>query len=486
MKYLQNTRNGFENQFRFLTLYNMNEQEVYSQDELLQWQQYRDVACRNDGWWAAFFLFAVLFGPMTPATASLPPFRFADFLILFLLFFRWTRAYRFCGGYLFSNKIRFATSLLFILSGLLLFSTLLGLSIAGRTFFVKDLYASIAIVRMALIAAIVASFQMGPRQIRQFALGIVVLAFLTILLAFMQKYYAYRVTPILRRFYGLRWELLEASSTGLTWRVGGVFGNPNLFSLSMVILAASSLTFAIVLRGILRWICVLVFVGLVLSVMFTTSSRTGLITFVLISLFILLFSMQSRLRLPTIVLLIFVCSLFWGLRANIDKLPVSGRIKQIMVPEKYGGGTMTDKMAARFGMWRDSLNKMQDSPIIGVGMSKMERQTTDNGYIIILLRTGIIGLIIYLWMLLGFLFKGVRNLFVQNDPYRRALLLISVSVVLSHMLFDITADFFWDIRYSGILSIFIGLLCSQTHLTWLDSSEVFNHQEEYPTLGAEV
>ena len=65
-----------------------------------------DSFCKNDGWWAAFLVFAIIFGPQTKTFAILPPIRFDDFVIVFLLAARWLKALRLYGGFLFSPRIR--------------------------------------------------------------------------------------------------------------------------------------------------------------------------------------------------------------------------------------------------------------------------------------------------------------------------------------------------------------------------------------------
>ena len=44
--------------------------------------------------------------------------------------------------------------------------------------------------------------------------------------------------------------------------------------------------------------------------------------------------------------------------------------------------------------------------------------------------------------------------------------------VVAHMLYDITADFFWDIRYAAFFAALVGLLCGQARrLPWEYSTD---------------
>jgi hypothetical protein len=129
----------------------------------------------NGGWWITFLLGSMLFGPVMVISRALPPFRFADIVILLMLFTRMSKSYRLHGGFLLSFRVRLFTLFMLAMVLMLYFSMLVNLSIGQLVFYYKDLWIPIVFFRMALIAAIAASFVLEERQINQIFKGIMIL-----------------------------------------------------------------------------------------------------------------------------------------------------------------------------------------------------------------------------------------------------------------------------------------------------------------------
>ena len=138
--------------------------------------------------------------------------------------------------------------------------------------------------------------------------------------------------------------------------------------------------------------------------------------------------------------------------------------------------TINESLHSRYRIWYDSLARAKDNILLGEGMSKMYRQLTDNGYIITLLRTGILGLGLYLMMLLSLFIQSIKALYIEKRPLQRTLLLTSFIVLINHMIFEITGDFFWNVQYGAIFAAFMGLLCSLYRKTL---AENYYQDEEY-------
>jgi O-antigen ligase len=111
------------------------------------------------------------------------------------------------------------------------------------------------------------------------------------------------------------------------------------------------------------------------------------------------------------------------------------------------------------GMWQDSLYKAKKSILVGVGASKTISQLTDNGYIYTLLRIGIIGLTIFVLMIISLFILGVRSFALTYSSSKRAAILAFTMVVVNIAVFEITGEFFWNIRYGEVFATFMGLLC---------------------------
>jgi len=142
---------------------------------------------RKDGWLAALFVGSLIFGPEVIVNPAFPPFRFADVVILFLLFTRGLKSRFFYGGFIFSYRIRAFNFLLLALTFTVSVSIAFNVLSGRNPFFYKDLFYPIVFLRMILIATIASTFNFQVRQIRQFALGILLIGTISATLAFAQR-----------------------------------------------------------------------------------------------------------------------------------------------------------------------------------------------------------------------------------------------------------------------------------------------------------
>lgn len=438
---------------------------VYEEDSFAQ-------VGRHDGWLATLLLFSLIFGPRTPARALLPPFRFADIIIVSLLLSRWLKSLRLYGGFLFSPRNRIFGVFMLIIAFLLLFSTTINVAAGRYPFFIKDFYQPIVFIRMIFIAAIMASFNFGEKQIKQFSRGILIISLMSVILAFIQKYRPWYVSGFVERLYGIEWTKLR--EIGIGARVVGTFGNANQFGLCLVMLAAVSLAIAINMKGLIRLLAAGTFASLGAAVLITTASRTALIAFLMVTAVSLLLSLRGRAVIPVILLAMLMIGMFIFVRAFADMLPLNPRVKSILgIGEQKSIGEV---LHVRYLIWERSVREAKESIIFGEGMSKLGWQLTDNGYLITLLRTGIIGLGVYLLMLLSLFIRGIKALHIEKRLVQRTVLLTSYIVLINHMIFELTGDFFWNVEYSAIFAAFMGLLCSLSRQT-LD--EKYYRGEDY-------
>jgi len=410
---------------------------------------------KHDGWLAFLLLFSLIFGPRTEPVGMLPPMRSADIIIILLAISRWIRSNQLYGGFLFSRRIRIFSWFMLALAFLLSFSTMINVAAGRYQFFIKDLYQPIVFIRMILIASIAASFYFGERQVKQFSMGIFIISLISVVLAFIQRFRFWYVSGLVERLYTVEWTRLQEAGIGA--RVVGTFGNPNQFGLYLVMLAAVTLAIAINMKGFTRLLATGTFVSLGLAVLMTTASRTALVAFSMITVVSLLLSLRGRAIIPVILLMVLMFGMLIFIRIYADTLPLNPRIKGIL-----GVGDeepMTSILHARYTLWERSISEAKESIIVGVGISKMIYQTTDNGYIIMLLRMGIIGLIVYISMLTALFIRGIKALHIEKRPYQRTVLLTSFIVLINHMIFELTGDFFWSVEISAIFAAFVGLLC---------------------------
>jgi O-antigen ligase len=438
---------------------------IYEEDSLVNVGKY-------DGWLAFLLLFSLIFGPRTKPAGMLPPMRSADIIILLLVICRWIRSKQLYGGFIFSYRNRIFSWFMLALAFLLLFSTIINVAIGRYDFFIKDLYQPIVFIRMILIAAIAASLYFGERQVKQFAIGILIISLMSVVLAFIQRFRFWYVSGLVERFYAVTWTHLEEKGIGA--RVVGTFGNPNQFGLYLVMLAAVSLAIAINMKGLIKLLAVVSFVSLSLAVLITTASRTALIALFMITVLSLLLSLRGKAIIPVLLLAILMLGVFIFVRIYADTLPLNPRVKGII--GVGDGKSMSSILYARYRLWERSMREAKKSIILGVGISKIIYQTTDNGYLMMLLRTGIAGLSIYISMLAALFIRGIKALHIEKRPFQRTVLLTSFIVLINHMIFELTGDFFWSVETSAIFSVFIGLLCGSS----MQSLEENYYQDEEP------
>jgi O-antigen ligase len=409
---------------------------------------------RNDGWWAAFLVFAIIFGPQTRAFATLPPVRFDDFVIVFLLAARWMKTSRLYGGFLFSPRIRTYPVFMLTLVVIMCFSMAINYATGRNPVFIKDLWIPISFIRMILIAAIAASFNFQRRQVRQFIIGIFLVSLLSLVLAFSQQNDIHGILGLTEKLYPVTAE--DKMITYGSSRVLGTFGNPNVFGGSLAMLSALILAFATNIKGLTRYFLIAVFISLGTAILITTASRTALFGYLTVSSISLVLSLRRGSRFPAFLAMIVIVGAIMFVREHVYTLPLHQRVQDIFT----GQETFLRKgYETRLGMWIDNLRMAKDSILWGVGPTKSFITLVDNGYIYMLVRLGIFGLLIYLLMLLCLLMRGIRAFFHEQSPHKRAIMLGTTMVLVNHAVFEITGEFFWNIKYGAVLSVFLGILC---------------------------
>jgi O-antigen ligase len=340
-----------------------------------------------------------------------------------------------------------------MLAFFLAFSTIINIAAGLHSFFIKDFFQPMVFIRMALIAAVMASFRFGEKQIKQLVIVMLVISLLLIALAFAQKYIYWRVSGLVERLYGVQWTELTVSER-VGKRVGGTFGNSNVFSLCLV--------------------------GLGLAVLVGTASRTGVLALVMVSGILLLLSFHGKSRVPAIIFMILLFVVLSLFLEHAQELPLHPRIKEL-VGEGGPIKTINEKLHVRYTMWQERWGEIKESPIWGQGERKMYRQLADNGYVIMLLRMGVIGLSVYLFMLFSLLVRGKRALRIEERRFQRTLLLVAFIVLINHMIFELTGDFFWNVEYSAIFAAFMGLLCGLSAQARLEQDYLVHYDYEYAT-----
>jgi O-antigen ligase len=418
-----------------------------------------DTGGRFDGWYAAFLLFMLVFGPSTAPGESLPPIRSSDAVILILLLSRWLKSSRLGGGFLFSRRVRVFSIPMLWISAVLVLATVLQIGTGDSSFFIKDFFTPVALVRMAFIAAIMASFDFNERHIQQFCKGFVLVALLSIALAMVQRYYPHTLAGFVEQYYATALRSLEIKSKGTQTRVVGTLGNANVFAGYLVMMAAGCLAIVIFSKRLIRLVALAAYLGLAGAVVLATASRTGIISLTIVTGAELLLSMQGRARWSAMVIIVMLTPVFLTVREQAYSLPLNPRTQALIAGKE---GAVGDGIQSRFRLWTRSWEEAKSSILFGVGSRKASYQITDNGYLYTLLKCGLLGLIPYVMMLILLLLRGVRAYFAERDRAYRLSIAFGTAIVLSHAIFEFTGDFFWNIGYGAFVAALIGMLCGAT------------------------
>jgi O-antigen ligase len=339
------------------------------------------------------------------------------------------------------------------------------LAIGRFEFYYKDLWIPIVFIRMAMIAAIAASFVLEERQINQIFKGTIILSLMSILLAFGQRSGPLTSSALMNKLYIfeggqlLTQQMLDVSRS----RVMGTFGNANVFGGSLVMLSAVLISFAVNIKGLRKYVSIAVYLTLAATILITTGSRTSVIGLVIISSFSFILSLRKGTRLKALIFFALFAIMLMVVRDNVEQLPINPRLKSIIQGEN--GVTTIKSFQDRVRMWEDSIKEAKKSILIGVGASKTIVQLTDNGYIYTLLRIGIIGLTIYVSMIISLFVLGIRSFVLTSSPLKRAALLAFTMVVINSAVFEVSGEFFWNIRYGETFAVFMGLLCGLSNQT---------------------
>jgi len=216
------------------------------------------------------------------------------------------------------------------------------------------------------------------------------------------------------------------------------------------------------------------FVGLL-----TTQTRNPLLSLALtgVIFFVILYIMRKRLRIPKLA---FVRSLFLVLliasgsflvagQKFLDRLNSSKTVETMVVESDLSSNTLITRIL----IWDTAINALKAHPLLGIGLYQFERISgqyytfSDTlfemyveglsphlGYLSILTGMGIIGFILFLFVLYLALRMAISNLKIpdKNDPYKYRYLSFSLFL---YFLFSFALTDFWLYGHGLILMGFI-------------------------------
>jgi len=209
-------------------------------------------------------------------------------------------------------------------------------------------------------------------------------------------------------------------------RVYSVFGNPNVLANYLVLLIPFSFALLLGTKKIAAKISYFALAAMLCLTLLLTFSRGGWLG-LLVGL--LVFALLKDRRMLILILI--------GLLAGAALLPdvFLQRLSTIGSPRDTSN-------AYRIRVWQESMGIVEDFPLTGVGLGHeafmriyplymLDREKspfhTHNSYLQILVETGIIGLIVFLWLLASYFKRGLKAVASCRDQELKYLMIASMS-----------------------------------------------------------
>ena len=209
-------------------------------------------------------------------------------------------------------------------------------------------------------------------------------------------------------------------------RVYSVFGNPNVLASYLVLLIPFSCALFLDTKKVAVKFAYFALTGTLCLTLLFTFSRGGWLG-VLASL--LVFALLKDRRVLILILIVLLAS-----AALLPEVFLQ-RISTI-------GSPLDTSNAYRLRVWQESLGIIKDFPLTGIGLGHesflsiypfymLDRGKspfhTHNTYLQVLVETGIIGLLVFLWLLLSYFKRGLKAIASTRDKELKYLMIASLS-----------------------------------------------------------
>jgi O-antigen ligase len=203
-------------------------------------------------------------------------------------------------------------------------------------------------------------------------------------------------------------------------------------------------------RGLFRWSYYAVSVASVLCLMYSLS-RGGYAAVIVGFLFLGVF--KQRKLLP----LLLVFGLAWT--ALVPKAV------QDRVDMTTKNGELDKSSEIRIGLWQDAMQVFQSNPLFGTGMNTYEYmgrvgryKDTHNYFVKVLVETGIIGLLFFLFLIGGFFWTGLVMHWRAADPLFKGLGLGLAGWMVSAVVANLFGDRWTFLQVNGYMWVIAGLV----------------------------
>lgn len=230
-------------------------------------------------------------------------------------------------------------------------------------------------------------------------------------------------------------------------RAIGAIGNPNYAAYYHGLAFLLLLTYE---TNSIKTVMVKVFlISILLTSVVITYSRTGILALLISwAIFLLINKKYKNLLIGLVIGLVIVVY-------YIDDLVEGTRFGIILAGE--GGGTVTNFGNRSDAIWSSKFDKFFANPLIGSGPQKEALSDTafnttlyDNSYLLLLVTSGLIGFIAYFYIFYKIIYYDIFKL--ESNKYKGIL----TTICLYTMLFYLTVDLVWNVKFISYFYILIG------------------------------
>ena len=143
-------------------------------------------------------------------------------------------------------------------------------------------------------------------------------------------------------------------------------------------------------------------------------------------------------------------------------LPVSVQ-QRIMMTYDVEGGALDTSAQTRVDLWEDAMQLIRVNPVVGIGLDTYRflnrvggYADTHNYYLKVMLETGAIGLMLFLWLLWRMLGLGWRLYRSTEDPFLRSLGLGFTGMMVSAVVLNLFGDRWTYLQVNAFLWVLMG------------------------------
>jgi O-antigen ligase len=271
-----------------------------------------------------------------------------------------------------------------------------------------------------------------------------------------QRFNLFNVNYILTPFYRDKEKLVrDIINKG---RIVSTLSNPSHYGLFLVWLIIFLLGLAFLKRRKL----LLAWTGLALISVWWTSSRTAL----LVLLGTLIYWMWQLVRLRRLsrtkaVILIVTIVIILILLFNYLLLHSENRYMLDMLKRiRHGDFWQLHSLQLRFNVWQRQLNFVKKSPVMGWGPAKSETgSVSDNQYLFILKRYGLIGLALFLTIMFK-LYRLAGTMLASSQTKSKQVLFVTFRcMIVALAVANLAGEFADSLQHAGFFYLLGGIVC---------------------------